>query len=196
MRRLWLLALTLILLVSAVVVATRDDTVRSARGIPSPSAVSPTTAPDMTGDPGVSPPSASAPRVSTPPASSHPVPSVPAPSLPEGRVGPGPDSSPSTAPVTPPATVPSAIQSAGCSAEVLKLIASDYEVGRRTAASSHDAAVRDLEDEFSGSGTDDAEYQRALAGLEAERQSLLARLEDNRKLAEARCEPDLVLNGS
>ena len=78
----------------------------------------------------------------------------------------------------------------------MKLIASDYEVGRRSAADSNDSAVQDLEDEYSGSEPDDPEYQKALAGLEAERQSLLAKLDANRKLAEAQCNPDLVLKGS
>jgi hypothetical protein len=92
--------------------------------------------------------------------------------------------------------VPSPTQPATCSPEILKTIAADYEVGKRSVADSHDSAVQDLEDEFSGGDPGDPEYQKALAGLEAERQSLLAKLDGNRKLAEAQCNPDLVLNGS
>jgi hypothetical protein len=88
-------------------------------------------------------------------------------------------------------------QPARCSEEVLKLIAADYELGKRNVGRSYDAAVQDLEDQFpGGETTGDADYQKALADLKAEKQFLLTKLDSNRKLAETQCNPDVVLNGS
>ena len=102
---------------------------------------------------------------------------------------------PSTAPVTPPATARPPTAPAGCSEQILKLIAADYELARRNIAQSHDVAVHDLEDQFSGGMDDEGAYQKALANLDAEKQSLLEKLDINKNLAETQCDPDVVLKG-